>query len=128
MNDCIFCRIVKGEIPSFKVWEDEDFFAFLDINPISEGHTLLIPKKHINYIFDYEDPDYSKIFERAKLLSRKIKKVTGAKKIGLAIEGISVEHLHLHLVPVNDMNDLDPCKAKPGDKDELAKLAAHLRE
>ena len=122
-NECIFCRIVKGEIPSFKIYEDDKFFAFLDINPIRAGHTLVIPKKHVDYIFDYEDPEYSEIFKLAKKLAVKIKKVTHAKKIGIAVEGIAVPHLHIHLVPVNNGNDLDPCLAKPANMNELAELA-----
>jgi histidine triad (HIT) family protein len=126
--DCIFCKIVKGEIPSFKVWEDEKHFAFMDINPMRKGHVLLIPKIHIDYIFDYENPGYSKLFDAAKMLSSAIKKVTNAKKIAIAVEGISVQHLHIHLVPVNKINDLDPCLVKSGNMDELAKVAEELRE
>jgi histidine triad (HIT) family protein len=123
MDDCVFCKIIKGKIPSFKVYEDEKFFAFLDINPIHPGHSLIMPKKHIDYLFDYDDPGYSEIFKAAKKLSAKIRKVTNAKKIGLSIEGISVSHLHIHLVPVNNINDLDPCLAKNADMKELEKMA-----
>ena len=126
--ECIFCKIVAGEIPSERIWEDEDFFAFLDIAPIHAGHVLLIPKEHIDYIFDYDDPGYSEIFKRAKMLSERIKEATGAEKIGLAIEGIAVRHLHLHLVPVNKGNDLDPCKAKKASPEELKDMAERLRE
>lgn len=124
MDDCIFCKIVKGIVPSLKIYEDKNFFAFLDINPIRQGHTLLIPKKHIDYVFDYADPEYSEIFRLAKKLSIKIKKATNAKKIGIAVEGIAVGHLHIHLVPVNKGNDLDPCLARPADKKDLENTAA----
>jgi histidine triad (HIT) family protein len=126
-SDCIFCKIIKGEIPSYKIYEDEDFFAFLDINPMHPGHTLLLPKEHQGYVFDIDDLLYSKLFKTAKKLSVKLKKVTQAKKIGLAIEGISVDHVHLHLVPVNNGNDLDPCLAKKADQKELEDLAKKLR-
>jgi len=119
---------VKSEIPSFKIYEDKKFFAFLDINPIRAGHTLLIPKKHVDYVFDYVDPEYSEIFKLAKKLAVKIKKVTHAKKIGIAVEGIAVPHLHIHLVPVNNGNDLDPCLAKPADMKELTQLAKLIIE
>lgn len=126
--DCVFCKIIKGDIPSFKVWEDEQFFAFLDINPMAEGHTLLIPKEHVSYIFDYDDPSYSEIFQAAKIISKRLKILTKAKKIGMAIEGISNDHLHIHLVPVNSANDLDPNKAKSADMKELKEFAEKLLE
>lgn len=127
MADCIFCKIIKGEIPSYKIWEDDKFYAFLDINPIFPGHTLLIPKKHHNYVFDYNNKDYIEIMLRAKMLSSKLKKATGSMRVGLAIEGISVPHLHLHLVPINNVNDLDPCKAKPATKEELQSMHEKLK-
>jgi histidine triad (HIT) family protein len=126
-DDCIFCKIIKGEIPSYKIYEDEKTYAFLDINPMHPGHTLLLPKEHQEYIFDVDDPLYSELFKTAKKLSVKLKEVTQAKKIGLAIEGISVDHVHLHLVPVNNVNDLDPCLAKKADPKVLEDLAKKLR-
>ena len=127
-SDCIFCKIVKGEIPSYKLWEDKNFYAFLDINPMQSGHTLLIPKVHHDYVFDVDDPLYSELFRTAKNLSVKLKKATHAKKIALAIEGISTPHVHLHLVPVNNINDLDPCLSKKADPKELERLAKVIKE
>jgi histidine triad (HIT) family protein len=112
MNECIFCKIVSGVIPSAKVYEDSEFFAFMDINPVQAGHVLLIPKEHIDYVFDMPEELYSKMFLKAKELSVKLQKITHAAKIGLSIEGIAVRHAHIHLVPVNNVNDLDPCNAK----------------
>jgi histidine triad (HIT) family protein len=127
MTDCIFCKIVKGEIPSYKIWEDDKFYAFLDIRPISAGHVLLIPKKHHDYLFDYNNKDYLEIMLKAKMLVPRIKKASGAKRVGLAVEGISVPHLHLHLVPINNVNDLDPCKAKPATYKELQEMYEKLK-
>jgi histidine triad (HIT) family protein len=127
MSECIFCKIAKGEIPSYKIWEDDKFYAFLDINPIHQGHVLLIPKKHHDYIFDYNNKDYLEIMLKAKMLASKIKTALGAKRVGLAIEGIAVPHLHLHLVPINNGNDLDPCKAKPATLKELQSMHEKLK-
>ena len=127
MEDCLFCKIIKGEIPSYKIWEDKNFFAFLDINPINPGHTILVPKKHINYIFDLEEPLYSEIFRTAKKLSEPLKKATGAKRVALAIEGFVIPHTHIHLVPVNKVNDLDPNRAKKTSPEELSKMAEKIK-
>jgi len=105
-EDCIFCKIIRGEVPSFKVWEDENFLAFLSIEPINPGHTLVIPKKHIDYVFDLKEPLYSQMFKVAKKISKNLKKVMKAKRIGIAVEGFSVPHVHIHLVPINNENEL----------------------
>lgn len=127
MKDCLFCKIIKGEVPSYKIWEDENFFAFLDINPINPGHTILVPKKHLDYIFDLEEILYSEIFKTAKKLSGPLKKATKAEKIGLAIEGFAIRHIHIHLVPVNKVNDLDPNRAKKTSSEELSKMAEKIK-
>lgn len=127
MENCLFCKIIKGKIPSYKIWEDENFFAFLNINPINPGHTILVPKKHLDYIFDLEEPLYSEIFKTAKKLSRPLKKATGAEKIGLAIEGLAIRHIHIHLVPVNKVNDLDPNKAKKASSEELLTIVEKVK-
>lgn len=119
MQGCIFCKIVNKEIPAYIISEDNKFLAFLDINPIQLGHTLLILKKHHDYFFEYNDEDYLEIMLKAKMLATRIKHVSGARRVGLAIEGISVPHLHIHLVPLNNVNDLDPCKAKHVTMEEL---------
>lgn len=108
----IFSKIIKGEIPSYKVAEDDDCLAFLDINPIAKGHTLVIPKKEIDYIFDIEDELYKKLFLFAKKVSFKIKKVIPCKRIGIAVVGLEVLHAHIHLIPINNIYDIDFSKAK----------------
>ena len=126
MEDCKFCKIAKGELGSYKLYEDEKFFAFLDTSPIQEGHFLIIPKKHAEYIFDLQEPDYSELMQLAKKLSKNLKEATKAKKIGLAVEGFGEDHLHIHLVPINHLGDLDPCKHKRAMDDHLSILHKKL--
>ena len=127
MEDCLFCKIIKGEIPSYKIWEDRNFFAFLHINPINPAHTILVLRKHLGYIFDLEEPLYSEIFKTAKELSEPLKRAVGAKRIALAIEGFLIPHVHIHLVPVNKVNDLDPNRAKKANPEELSNMAEKIK-
>jgi len=127
MSECIFCKIISGEIPSVKIWEDEEFFAFLDINPISPGHTLLIPKKHTDYLFDIEEPEYSELFKRAKKISKSLKEALESKRIGVVVEGLLVPHAHIHLIPINEPGQLEHGNSKKMDPEELAKIAEKIR-
>jgi histidine triad (HIT) family protein len=127
MGTCIFCQIIKGVEPAHRVWESEDFLAFLTIRPCNPGHTLLIPKTHVDYVFDLEEPLYSNIFRAAKQLSEPIKQATDAKRIGVAIEGLSVPHVHLHLVPLHDIDELDPHRHIEQTQHELAEMAERIR-
>ena len=99
MNDCIFCKIVKGDIPSAKIYEDEEFFVFLDINPVSKGHSLVIPKNHFNSMDVTPEEVISKIFSLAKIMMVKIQKNLPCDFVQLDIEGIQVPHFHIHLIP-----------------------------
>lgn len=126
MENCIFCKIVSGEIPSHKIYENKLCFVFLDINPLNPGHLVIIPKKHFGYIFELPKNLYTEIFEVAKKISQPLKKVTKARRIGMVVEGFGVDHVHLHLVPINKANELDPHRAKPGNHGELAELAKTL--
>ncbi len=108
----IFTKIVQGEIPSYKVAEDEDFLAFLDINPLAKGHTLVIPKKEINYIFDIEDETYQGLFLFAKKVARAMDKTIQCERIGVAVLGLEGPHAHIHLVPINGIYDIDFRKPK----------------
>ena len=103
----IFSKIAKGEIPSYKVAENEDYFAFLDINPLVKGHVLVIPKKEVDYVFDMEDEHYLGLFAYAKTIATALKKAIPCKKIGIAVIGLDVNHVHVHLVPMNSGNDLN---------------------
>jgi histidine triad (HIT) family protein len=103
----IFTRIVNGEIPCYKVAEDENFLAFLDINPLQEGHTLVIPKKEINYIFDVEDDIHAGLWNFAKKIGRAIEQVVPCQRIGITVIGLEVPHAHIHLIPLKTMYDMD---------------------
>mgnify|MGYP001584568906 CR=1 FL=1 len=128
MKNCIFCKIVKGEIPAEKIFEDEKHFAFLDMNPINSGHTLLIPKKHTEYLFDLNENEYSKLMLKAKDVAKLLKNNLKTEKIGLIVEGFGVSHAHLHLVPINNQGELTYERAKPMSKEELNKIAKKIRE
>ena len=103
----IFSRIVAGEIPSYKIAEDERYYAFLDINPLAEGHTLVIPKIEEDYIFDLDDDTLAGLVLFAKKVAHKIKEQTGCKKVAMIVLGLEVAHAHIHLIPMNSENDVD---------------------
>ena len=126
MNRCIFCQIIKNELPSHKIWENENFLAFLTLGSLNRGHTLLVPKKHIDYIFDLEEPLYTDIFQTAKQLSKPLKKATTAKRIGIIIEGFTVPHVHIHLVPLYNEDEIDPRRVKKMTDIELAAIAEKI--
>lgn len=125
---CIFCNIVEQKTNSYKVWENDDFIAFLDKSPIKPGHILLIPKTHFKSVFDLPESLYVSLFLNIKKIETVLKKVTLAKRIGIAIEGFGVEHAHVHLVPVNQGNDLNPEKAQECSNEELLKMQELLKK
>lgn len=108
----IFSRIVAGEIPSYKVAEDEKNYAFLDINPVAPGHVLVIPKKEVDYIFDLEDEDYHSLQSFAKNVAVAMKKAVPCQRIGVAVMGLEVPHTHIHLIPINEESDMNFFKEK----------------
>lgn len=125
----IFSRIVSGEIPAYKVAEDDQFLAFLDINPLAEGHTLVIPKTEIDYIFDIEDPLYAEYFVFARKVARAIKAVVPCTKVGIAVIGLEVAHAHIHLIPINTIYDIDFSKPKLKlSPERLQTIAASIAE
>ena len=103
----IFSRIVKGEIPCYKIAEDERFFAFLDINPVMKGHTLVIPKREDDYIFNLTDDEIAGMMVFAKKVAKAIEKAVPCKRIGVAVIGLEVPHAHIHLIPITQEGDLD---------------------
>jgi histidine triad (HIT) family protein len=103
----IFTKIVNGEIPCYKVAEDKDFLAFLDINPLAEGHTLVIPKKETDYIFDLSDDLFTGLNLFAKKIAKAIDKSVECRRVGVAVIGLEVPHAHIHLVPLKDIGDLN---------------------
>ena len=128
MPDCIFCKIANKDIPAHIVWENERFLAFADIMPVNPGHLLIIPKDHTDLVFDLPDDRYAEIFMIAKMLSAPLKRATGAARIGIAVEGFGVPHVHVHLVPVNGPNELNPERAKKMDGEELTAIVNKIKE
>jgi histidine triad (HIT) family protein len=108
----IFTKIINGEIPSYKVAEDENYYAFLDIYPIAKGHTLVIPKIEVDYIFDIEDQLYQGLFLFAKQVAKAIDKVVECERMGITVLGLEVPHAHIHVVPINTVYDIDFKKPK----------------
>jgi len=103
----IFTRIIEGEIPCYKIAENEKFIAFLDILPVAKGHCLVVPKKEIDFIFDLPKEDLQEINLFAKEIARKLKAVIPCKRIGISVIGLEVPHAHMHLIPINDLDDMN---------------------
>ena len=127
----IFSRIAAGEIPSYKVAEDADHFAFLDINPVHPGHVLVIPRKEVDYIFDLSDEEYASLMLFAKRVAKAIRRAIPCKKVGVTVIGLDVPHTHVHLVPMDKGDDMNFCAPKltlPGEQMEeiAAKIAAEF--
>ena len=124
----IFSRIVAGEIPCYKVAENERFFAFLDIAPLAKGHTLVIPKREVDYFYDLEDDELQEMIVFAKSIAKKIKATTGCTKVATVVLGLEVPHAHIHLVPMNTENDVDFSQEKLQlTPEEFAVIAESLR-
>lgn len=120
----IFTKIVKGEIPSYKIAESENYYAFLDINPLAKGHTLVIPKNETDYILDIEDDEYNGLFAFAKKVGNAIEKIISCKRMGITVIGLEVPHAHIHLIPINSIYDMDFKQPKlTFTNDEFTKLA-----
>jgi len=109
----VFTKIVKGEIPSFRVAENENFYAFLDINPLAKGHTLVIPKKEVDYLFDLDNATYQGLFNFTKKVGSAIEKYIPCKRLGLVVYGLDVPHVHIHLIPLHGVgNEINFSKPK----------------
>lgn len=123
----IFSKIIAGEIPCYKVAENDNYFAFLDINPLAKGHTLVVPKGETDYIFDLDDQTLGGMVVFAKDIASKIKKMTGCKKVAMVVLGLEVPHAHIHLIPMNTENDVDFRKEKlKFTPEEFSQIAAEL--
>lgn len=123
----IFTKIVNGEIPSYKIAESKDFYAFLDINPLAKGHTLVIPKKEIDYIFDVDDELYQKLFAFAKQVGLAIESVIPCKRIGIIVFGLDVPHAHIHLIPINKASEMSFSSPKLSlSKEEFSQIAESI--
>jgi histidine triad (HIT) family protein len=124
----IFTKIINREIPSYTVAEDERFIAFLDINPLSVGHTLIVPKKEVDYFFDVDDDILSAIMVFSKRVAESIKKSVKCKRVGVAVIGFEVPHAHLHLVPMNGMGDINFANPKLKlSKEEFLKVMGDIK-
>ncbi|MCE1198015.1 MAG: HIT family protein [Marinilabiliales bacterium] len=125
----IFSKIVAGEIPCYKVAEDEHFLAFLDIFPLAKGHTLVIPKKEVDYLFDLDEATYSGLMLFARRVAHAQARVVACKRIGVAVLGLEVPHAHLHLVPLNSEKDIDFSKPKlQFSQEEFQLIAREIAE
>jgi histidine triad protein len=102
----IFTKIINGEIPCYKITENEEFIAFLDINPNAKGHTLCVPKQEISYLFDMEDDHYLRLMAFSKKVAKALEKVVPCKRIGVAVVGLEVPHTHVHLIPISEMKEM----------------------
>jgi histidine triad (HIT) family protein len=120
----IFSKIISGEIPSYKIAETESFLAFLDVRPLALGHTLVIPKKETDYIFDLEDEEYAALMMFAKIIAHAVKKTVPCIKVGVAVIGLEVPHVHIHLVPMQQIGDLNFEKERCHFTDEVYKNLA----
>ena len=124
----IFSRIVAGEIPCHKVAENEEFFAFLDINPVAKGHTLVIPKAEVDYLFDIDDPKLGRMMAFAKRVARAQEAAIPCKRVGLAVMGLEVPHAHIHLIPITKESDMNFFGKKLSlSQEELAEIAQSIR-
>lgn len=123
----IFSRIIAGEIPSYKIAESESCYAFLDINPLAKGHTLVVPKKEVDYIFDVEDELYLELMAFAKKVGKAIESVVPCERMGVTVIGLEVPHAHVHLIPINGINDMNFAKPKLNlPPEEFAVLAEKI--
>lgn len=124
----IFTRIINGEIPCYKIAENRDFFAFLDINPLKSGHTLIIPKREVDYIFDVDEATLSLMLPFCKKVAEAIKKAIPCNRIGVTVIGLEVPHAHIHLIPISSMNDMNFANPKLKLSEEtMAQTAAAIR-
>ena len=124
----LFTRIINGEIPCHKICEDENYFAFLDIRPINPGHTLVIPKGEVDYLFDVDDVCLGGMMVFAKKIAHAIQKEIECKRIGVMVAGLEVPHAHIHLIPIMEISDLNFDNANPAENDDLAKIAEKIRK
>ena len=122
----IFTKIVSGEIPSYKIAEDENHLAFLDIKPNTKGHTLVIPKKEINKLFDLDKQEYATLMDFSYRVAKALEKTVSCKRIGMSVIGLEVPHVHVHLIPINTMNDMRFEKKEQLTNDEFVDLAKEI--
>ena len=125
----IFTRIINGEIPCHKVYEDDDFIAFLDIHPLHDGHTLVIPKQQIDHIWDLPDDIYADLWVKSKLIATKLQLAIGTKRVGMVVEGFGVPHAHVHLIPIDSPAELKKVQnmEEEPDHEKLSNIAERIK-
>jgi len=127
MEASIFTKIVEGEIPAYKVAEDDRFLAFLDVFPSAKGHTLVIPKQQTDYIFDLDDELYLGLMAFAKKVAKAVEQAVPCKRIGVAVVGLEVPHAHVHLIPLNSMQDMNFANKQKFSKEVFEEIAEKIR-
>lgn len=124
----LFTKIINGEIPCYKIAENEQCFAFFDINPLAKGHTLVVPKKEVDYLFDLDDELYGEVMQFSKKVAKAIEKVVPCERIGVAVVGLEVPHAHVHLIPINSVGDINFAREKLKlSETEFEQLATQIR-
>ena len=124
----IFTKIIEGEIPSYKIAEDDNFIAFLDVNPNAKGHTLCVPKEEVDKIFDLGEHMYLQLMQFSRRVAKALEKTVPCNRIGMAVIGLEVPHVHVHLIPLNGMSDMDFSKKIEMSEDEFKNLAAEIHK
>ena len=124
----LFSRIIAGEIPSHRIAENDRFYAFLDINPVQVGHTLIVPKREVDYYFDLSDEELGAMQSFSKVVAAAIKSYTSCLKVGVAVMGLEIDHAHLHLIPLKDNGDMNVYVKLEQSQDELARTAEGIRQ
>ncbi|MFA5131794.1 MAG: HIT family protein [Candidatus Paceibacterota bacterium] len=122
----IFSKIIAGEIPSYKIYEDEHVFAFLDINPMQKGHTLVVPKVEVDNLFDLDEEMYSSLMLRSKDIAKRMKDTLGCARVCVVVEGYAIPHAHVHLIPTNQADDFDKKNVYRASAEELKEMQAIL--
>lgn len=124
----LFTKIILGEIPCFKVAENDDFIAFLDINPNAKGHTLCVPKKEVDKLFDLEEERYLKLMQFARTVAKALEKAVPCKRVGVAVIGLEVPHVHVHLIPLNEMKEMTFASKIQMTHEQFSSLAEAIRQ
>lgn len=122
----IFTKIIEGEIPCHKIFEDHKFIAFLDVNPNAKGHTLCVPKEEVNKIFDLGEQDYLQLMQFSRQVAKALEKTVACKRVGVSVIGLEVPHVHVHLIPINEMKDMSFQHKVTMSQEELALLAQEI--